>query len=163
MRKVIRSIQISQVDDLKRLCDEFKVIIKNTLVKISLTNPMDQLWGGISAVFQSWMGKRAVSYRKIEGIPEDWGTAVNVQSMVFGNTGDTSATGVAFTRNPATGENMFFGEWLPNAQGEDVVAGIRTPNPVNKAGKTADTRHLPSLEEAMPNLYKELYTYPEET
>src|SRR4030042_6979564 len=124
------------VDDLKVLCDEFKIIIKNTLKKEFPDNPMDQLWGGISAVFQSWMGQRAVSYRKIEKIPEEWGTAVNVQSMVFGNTGDTSATGVAFTRNPATGENVFFGEWLPNAQGEDVVAGIRTPNPVNQAGKT---------------------------
>ncbi|MBI5233813.1 MAG: pyruvate, phosphate dikinase [Deltaproteobacteria bacterium] len=146
------------VDDLKILCDEFKIIIKHTLKKDFPDNPMDQLWGGISAVFQSWMGKRAISYRRIEKIPEDWGTAVNVQSMVFGNTGDTSATGVAFTRNPATGENMFFGEWLTNAQGEDVVAGTRTPNPVNKAGKTADTAHLPSLEEAMPKLYKELYT-----
>ncbi|MHB8881676.1 MAG: pyruvate, phosphate dikinase [Thermodesulfovibrionales bacterium] len=145
------------VDDLKLLCEEFKVIIKNTLKKEFPDNPKDQLWGGIGAVFQSWMGKRAISYRKIEKIPEEWGTAVNVQSMVFGNTGDTSATGVAFTRNPATGENMFFGEWLTNAQGEDVVAGIRTPNPVNKAGKTADTRHLPSLEEDMPKLYKELY------
>lgn len=146
------------VDDLKRLCDKFKVIIKDTLKKDFPDNPMEQLWGGISAVFQSWMGKRAVSYRKIEKIPEEWGTAVNVQSMVFGNTGETSATGVAFTRNPATGEDMFFGEWLPNAQGEDVVAGIRTPNPVNKAGKTDDTRHLSSLEEAMPKLYKELFT-----
>ena len=147
------------VDDLTKLCDEFKVIIKNTLKKSFPDDPMEQLWGGISAVFQSWMGKRAVSYRRIEGIPEHWGTAVNVQAMVFGNTGDTSATGVAFTRNPATGEDMFFGEWLPNAQGEDVVAGIRTPNPVNKAGKTSDTRHLHSLEEAMPKLYKELFTY----
>ena len=145
------------VDDLKLLCEEFKVIIKHTLKKPFPDDPKDQLWGGIGAVFQSWMGKRAISYRRIEKIPEEWGTAVNVQSMVFGNTGDTSATGVAFTRNPATGENMFFGEWLPNAQGEDVVAGIRTPNPVNKAGKTADTKHLSSLEEAMPKLYKELY------
>ncbi len=145
------------VDDLKLLCEEFKVIIKHTLKKPFPDDPKDQLWGGIGAVFQSWMGKRAISYRRIEKIPEEWGTAVNVQSMVFGNTGDTSATGVAFTRNPATGENMFFGEWLPNAQGEDVVAGIRTPNPVNKAGKTADTRHLSSLEEGMPKLYKELY------
>ena len=145
------------VDDLKLLCDEFRIIIKNTLKKEFPDDPMDQLWGGIGAVFQSWMGKRAVSYRKIEKIPEEWGTAVNVQSMVFGNTGDNSATGVAFTRNPATGENMFFGEWLPNAQGEDVVAGIRTPNPVNKAGKTDDTRHLSSLEEAMPKLYKQLF------
>ncbi|MBI5410330.1 MAG: pyruvate, phosphate dikinase [Nitrospirae bacterium] len=147
------------VDDLKRLCDEFKAIIKNTLGKDFPDNPQEQLWGGIGAVFQSWMGKRAVSYRKIEGIPGHWGTAVNVQAMVFGNTGDNSATGVAFTRNPATGEDMFFGEWLPNAQGEDVVAGIRTPNPVNKAGKTEDTQHLTSLEENMPNLYKELFTY----
>lgn len=146
------------VDDLKELSDEFKVIIKSTLKREFPDDPYEQLWGGIGAVFQSWMGKRAVSYRRIEKIPEDWGTAVNVQSMVFGNTGDNSATGVAFTRNPATGENMFFGEWLPNAQGEDVVAGIRTPNPVNKAGKTDDTGHLPSLEEAMPRLYKQLFT-----
>ncbi len=146
------------VHDLKGLCDEFKGIIRKTLKKEFPDDPREQLWGGIGAVFQSWMGKRAVSYRKIEKIPEDWGTAVNVQSMVFGNTGDTSATGVAFTRNPATGEDMFFGEWLPNAQGEDVVAGIRTPNPVNEAGKTEDTRHLPSLETAMPKLYKQLFT-----
>jgi len=145
------------VDDLKKLCNEFKVIIKKTLKKEFPDDPHEQLWGAISAVFQSWMGKRAVSYRKIEKIPEDWGTAVSVQAMVFGNTGDDSATGVAFTRNPATGEDVFFGEWLPNAQGEDVVAGIRTPNPVNNAGKTADTKHLPSLEEAMPKVYKQLY------
>ena len=147
------------VEDLTKLCDEFKVIIRNTLKKPFPDDHYEQLWGGISAVFASWMGKRAISYRKIEGLPDHWGTAVNVQSMVFGNTGNNSATGVAFTRNPATGENMFFGEWLPNAQGEDVVAGLRTPNPVNKAGKTADTRHLPSLEEKMPHLYKELHTY----
>lgn len=145
-----------QVDDLKYLCDRFKEIIKDTLGKEFPDNHTDQLWGGIGAVFQSWMGKRAVSYRKIEKIPDDWGTAVNVQTMVFGNTGENSATGVAFTRNPATGENVFYGEWLTNAQGEDVVAGIRTPNPVNKAGKTEDTKHLPSLEENMPKLYKEL-------
>ncbi|RMG01758.1 MAG: pyruvate, phosphate dikinase [Nitrospirae bacterium] len=144
------------VDDLKYLCDRFKKIIKKTLGKEFPDDHEQQLWGAISAVFQSWMGKRAVAYRKIEKIPEDWGTAVNVQTMVFGNTGDNSATGVAFTRNPATGENMFFGEWLPNAQGEDVVAGIRTPNPVNKIGKTADTKHLPSLEEAMPKVYRQL-------
>ncbi|GER94344.1 pyruvate, phosphate dikinase [hot springs metagenome] len=145
------------VDDLKILCDEFKAIIKHTLGKEFPDDPWEQLWGGIGAVFQSWMGKRAVSYRKIEKIPDDWGTAVNVQSMVFGNTGDNSGTGVAFTRNPATGEDVFYGEWLPNAQGEDVVAGIRTPYPVNKAGKTADTQHLPSLEESMPHLYKQLF------
>ncbi len=146
------------VEDLKKLCDEFKVIIKETLKKEFPDDPKEQLWGGIGAVFQSWMGKRAVAYRRIEKIPGDWGTAVNVQAMVFGNTGDNSATGVAFTRNPATGENMFFGEWLPNAQGEDVVAGIRTPNPVNKAGKTDDTQHLTALEETMPDIYKELFT-----
>ncbi len=144
-------------NDLKTLCENFKTIIKDTLKKEFPDDPQKQLMGGIGAVFYSWMGKRAVSYRKIEGIPEDWGTAVNVQAMVFGNTGDTSATGVAFTRNPATGENVFYGEWLPNAQGEDVVAGIRTPNPVNKAGKTSDTRHLTSLEEMMPDLYRQLF------
>lgn len=146
------------VDDLKKLCEEFKVIIKETLKKDFPDDQKEQLWGAIAAVFQSWMGKRAISYRKIEKIPAEWGTAVNVQSMVFGNTGDNSATGVAFTRNPATGENVFFGEWLPNAQGEDVVAGIRTPNPVNEAGKTEDTNHLHSLEEAMPKIYKQLFS-----
>ena len=107
---------------------------------------MEQLWGAIGAVFQSWNGRRAIAYRRIEGIPDEWGTAVNVQSMVFGNMGETSATGVAFTRNPATGENYFYGEWLTNAQGEDVVAGIRTPNPINEVGKSEHTAHLQSLE-----------------
>ncbi|MEM2983453.1 MAG: pyruvate, phosphate dikinase, partial [Candidatus Bathyarchaeia archaeon] len=110
----------------------------------------------IGAVFQSWMGKRAVSYRKIEKIPDDWGTAVNVVAMVFGNTGDNSGTGVAFTRNPATGENVFYGEWLPNAQGEDVVAGIRTPYPINKASRSQESANLPSLEETMPKVYRQL-------
>jgi pyruvate,orthophosphate dikinase len=115
------------------------------------------LWGGIEAVFKSWNGSRAISYRKIENIPEKWGTAVNVQTMVFGNTGEESATGVAFTRNPATGENEFFGEWLTNAQGEDVVAGLRTPNPLNEDTKTEETSHLPSLEDSMPKIYEELF------
>ena len=119
-------------------------------------DPMDQLWGGVEAVFKSWNGTRAISYRRIEKIPSKWGTAVNVQTMVFGNMGDKSATGVAFTRNPATGENLFFGEWLTNAQGEDVVAGIRTPNPLNETTKSPDTAHLPSLEKTMPELYDEL-------
>jgi pyruvate,orthophosphate dikinase len=145
------------VDDLKPLCEKFKKIIKQTLKKSFPDDPMKQLWGGTGAVFSSWMGKRAVSYRKIEGLPDDWGTAVNIQAMVFGNTGDNSATGVAFTRNPATGEDMFFGEWLTNAQGEDVVAGIRTPFPVNKYGKNKDNRHLPSLEEDMPKIYRQLF------
>jgi len=143
-------------DDLKELVKRYKTKVTEVLGKEFPDNPKDQLWGGIKAVFQSWNGKRAISYRRIEGIPDKWGTAVNVQTMVFGNMGDDSATGVAFTRNPATGENVFYGEWLPNAQGEDVVAGIRTPNPINKAGKTEDTTHLPSLEEAMSALYNQL-------
>lgn len=143
-------------DDLKELTQVYKAKIKEVLGKPFPEDAMDQLWGGVRAVFQSWNGKRAVAYRKIEGIPGEWGTAVNVQAMVFGNMGDTSATGVAFTRNPATGEKIFYGEWLPNAQGEDVVAGIRTPNPINEAGKTEHTTHQVSLEKAMPKLYKEL-------
>ncbi|HIJ74162.1 MAG TPA: pyruvate, phosphate dikinase [Candidatus Hydrogenedentes bacterium] len=143
-------------DDLKKLCEQFKDIVKTTLGKEFPDDAAKQLWGGIKAVFQSWNGKRAIAYRRIEGIPDDWGTAVNVQSMVFGNLGKTSATGVAFTRDPATGENKFYGEWLINAQGEDVVAGIRTPQPLNKATKTADTRKMKSLEEQWPALYKQL-------
>lgn len=144
-------------DDLKELIEIYKAKVYEVLGKPFPEDPMEQLWGAISAVFQSWMGKRAISYRRIEGIPDDWGTAVNVQAMVFGNTGENSATGVAFTRNPATGENYFYGEWLTNAQGEDVVAGIRTPYPINEVGKTEHTAHLPSLETAMPETYKELH------
>jgi len=143
-------------EDLMDLCEKFKKKVKDVLKKEFPDDAKEQLWGGIGAVFASWNGKRAVSYRRIEGIPDDWGTAVNVQAMVFGNMGDTSATGVAFTRNPATGENVFYGEWLPNAQGEDVVAGIRTPNPLNEATKNEHNKHLPSLEKAMPSVYKEL-------
>jgi len=134
----------------------FKKEIKTTLGKDFPDDANEQLWGGIEAVFKSWNGARAISYRKIENIPEKWGTAVNVQTMVFGNTGEQSATGVAFTRNPATGENKFFGEWLTNAQGEDVVAGLRTPNPLNEDTKTKDTKNLPSLEESMPDIYNQL-------
>ena len=115
-----------------------------------------QLWGSIGGVFKSWNGKRAIAYRRIEKIPDDWGTAVNVQSMVFGNMGSSSATGVAFSRNPASGDNKFYGEWLINAQGEDVVAGIRTPNPLNEATKTEHNKDLQSLEMAMPEVYKDL-------
>ncbi len=143
-------------DDLKQLIDIYKKKVKEVLGKPFPEDAMEQLWGAISAVFQSWMGKRAISYRRFENIPDEWGTAVNVQSMVFGNMGDTSATGVAFTRNPATGENYFYGEWLANAQGEDVVAGIRTPNPINEIGKNEHTIHLPSLETSMPKVYKDL-------
>ena len=144
-------------DDLKELIEIYRAKIKGVLGKPFPEDPMEQLWGGIGAVFSSWNGKRAVSYRRIEGIPDEWGTAVSVQSMVFGNMGDSSATGVAFTRNPATGDKLFYGEWLPNAQGEDVVAGIRTPNPINEKGKTEHNRQLPSLEVAMPKAYKQLY------
>ncbi len=143
-------------DDLKQLINIYKNKVKEVLGKPFPEDAMEQLWGAISAVFQSWMGKRAISYRRFENIPDEWGTAVNVQSMVFGNMGDTSATGVAFTRNPATGENYFYGEWLANAQGEDVVAGIRTPNPINEIGKNEHTMHLASLETSMPDVYKEL-------
>jgi len=143
-------------DDLKFLSEKFKEKIKEVLGKPFPDDPKEQLEGSIQAVFKSWNGKKAVAYRRIEGIPDDWGTAVTVQAMVFGNMGDTSATGVAFTRNPATGENQFYGEWLINAQGEDVVAGIRTPNPLNNATKNEQNKHLKSMEEAMPETYKEL-------
>jgi len=143
-------------DDLKKLIEIYKKKVQTVLGKPFPEDPMEQLWGAIGAVFQSWNGKRAIAYRRFEGIPNEWGTAVNVQSMVFGNMGDSSATGVAFTRNPATGENYFYGEWLPNAQGEDVVAGIRTPNPINEVGKNEHTIHLQSLETAMPKVYKAL-------
>ncbi|MFM1921385.1 MAG: pyruvate, phosphate dikinase [Candidatus Hydrogenedentota bacterium] len=143
-------------DDLKQLAEQFKGIVKQTLGKPFPDDAMQQLWGGIKAVFQSWNGKRAVAYRRIEGIPDEWGTAVNVQAMVFGNMGETSATGVAFTRNPATGQNLFYGEWLVNAQGEDVVAGLRTPAPVNEATKTPDQEQMASLEKASPKVYKKL-------
>jgi pyruvate,orthophosphate dikinase len=122
--------------------ERFKAKVKEVLGKDFPDDPKEQLWGGIGAVFSSWNGKRAVSYRRIEGIPDDWGTAVNVQAMVFGNMGDDSATGVAFTRNPATGDNKFYGEWLVNAQGEDVVAGTRTPNPLNEDTKNEQNEHL---------------------
>ena len=143
-------------EDLRELVGTYKAKVEEVLGQPFPDDPKEQLWGGIQAVFDSWNGRRAISYRRIENIPEEWGTATNVQVMVFGNMGDDSATGVAFTRNPATGDNNFYGEWLPNAQGEDVVAGIRTPNPINEVGKTEDTQHLPSLETAMPELYAQL-------
>ncbi len=142
--------------DLKKLCSLFKARVKEVLKKEFPDDPMQQLWGGISAVFLSWNGKRAIAYRRIENIPDEWGTAVNVQTMVFGNMGDASATGVAFTRNPGNGENKFYGEYLINAQGEDVVAGIRTPAPVNEYSKSEHNKELVSLEKGMPKLYKEL-------
>ena len=143
-------------EELRDLAEAFKVRIKEVLGVEFPDNAQDQLWGSIGGVFKSWNGKRAIAYRRIEKIPDDWGTAVNVQAMVFGNMGDTSATGVAFSRNPANGDNKFYGEWLINAQGEDVVAGIRTPNPLNEATKSEKNKDLASLEKAMPAVYKEL-------
>jgi len=143
-------------DELLELANAFKAKIKEALGTDFPDDSKAQLEGGIKAVFKSWNGKKAIAYRRIEGIPDDWGTAVNVQAMVFGNMGDSSATGVAFTRNPATGENQFYGEWLINAQGEDVVAGIRTPSPLNDATKNDQNRHLPSMQELTPTTYQDL-------
>src|ERR1022692_912434 len=147
------------VGELKELVKEFKATVKNVLGKPFPEYPYEQLWGGIGGVFGSWNGKRAIDYRRIEKIPDEWGTAVNVQAMVFGNMGNDSATGVAFTRNPGTGENKFYGEYLANAQGEDVVAGIRTPAPINTYSKNDQSKNLDTLEKLMPKLYKELDEY----
>ncbi|MDD5450091.1 MAG: pyruvate, phosphate dikinase [Candidatus Omnitrophica bacterium] len=148
-----------KVGDLKKLCGQFKERIKQVLKKEFPDDPVEQLWGGIGAVFSSWNGRRAVSYRRIENIPDEWGTAVTVQTMVFGNMGSDSATGVAFTRNPGNGEPKFYGEYLINAQGEDVVAGIRTPAPINEYSKSGHNRDLATLEKTMPRIYKELFDY----
>jgi len=145
--------------DLKELCALFKAKIKEVLKKDFPDEPNEQLWGGIGAVFASWNGKRAISYRRIEGIPDEWGTAVTVQTMVFGNMGGGCATGVAFTRNPGNGENEFYGEYLINAQGEDVVAGIRTPAPINEYSKSEHNKDLVTLEKAMPKIYQELFGF----
>ncbi|MFI5319276.1 MAG: pyruvate, phosphate dikinase [Myxococcota bacterium] len=143
-------------DDWKRLVGEYLEIVRETTGRPFPQDPQQQLWGAIGAVFRSWQNERAKKYRSIHGIPESWGTAVNVQAMVFGNMGDDCATGVAFTRNPSTGDRVFYGEYLKNAQGEDVVAGIRTPQPINKASRSAESQHLPTLEQEMPRAYKEL-------
>ena len=155
------------VDELKQLVELFKAAIKEQTGKDFPTDPMDQLWGAICAVFDSWMNERAILYRKMEGIPAEWGTAVSVMAMVFGNMGDTSATGVCFSRDAATGENVFNGEYLVNAQGEDVVAGIRTPQQITKLGsqRWAQQQQIPeeeraakypSMEEAMPEIFAQL-------
>ena len=155
------------VDDLKQLVVRFKAAVKQQTGQDFPNSAYDQLWGAICAVFDSWMNERAILYRKMEGIPAEWGTAVNVQAMVFGNMGDTSATGVCFSRDAATGEDLFNGEYLINAQGEDVVAGIRTPQQITKigsqrwaelAGISEEERaaKYPSMEEALPEIYKEL-------
>ena len=155
------------VDELKQLVKLFKEAIKKQTGKEFPDDPMEQLWGAICAVFDSWMNERAILYRKMEGIPAEWGTAVTVMAMVFGNMGQTSATGVCFSRDAATGENCFNGEYLVNAQGEDVVAGIRTPQQITKArsiewakqqGISEEERisKYPSMEEAMPEIYAQL-------
>ncbi len=147
------------VDELKELVKDYKKTVKKVLGTDFPDDPWQQMWGGIGAVFSSWNGKRAIEYRRIEKIPDEWGTAVNVQAMVFGNMGNSSCTGVAFTRNPGNGENKFYGEYLVNAQGEDVVAGIRTPAPVNEYSMNDQSKHFTSLEKLMPGLYKELFSY----
>ena len=143
-------------NDLKTIAAKFKEVVKKKLGKPFPDDVKEQLWGAIGAVFSSWQVPRAKTYRRLNHIPEDWGTAVNVQTMVFGNRGDTSATGVAFTRDPGTGENFLYGEFLINAQGEDVVAGIRTPQPITKLVRERQGGKKPSMEEALPPMYKEL-------
>ncbi|MBK8173828.1 MAG: pyruvate, phosphate dikinase [Rhodospirillales bacterium] len=143
-------------DDWKALIEQYKAEIQKAIGKQFPQDPTEQLYGAVGAVFGSWMNKRANTYRKLNNIPDHWGTAVNVQAMVFGNMGEDSATGVCFSRNPSTGENLFYGEYLVNAQGEDVVAGIRTPQPISLAEKKAIESDLPAMEEGLPSLYKEL-------
>ncbi|MBZ5859330.1 pyruvate, phosphate dikinase [Flavihumibacter profundi] len=150
------------VAELKDLVKDYKKTVRQVLGMEFPDDPLEQLWGGIGAVFSSWNGKRAVEYRRIEKIPDEWGTAVNVQAMVFGNMGNDSCTGVAFTRNPGNGENEFYGEYLVNAQGEDVVSGTRTPAPVNEYSKNEQSKHFTTLEKMMPKLYKELFKYQEQ-
>jgi pyruvate,orthophosphate dikinase len=165
-RKIKMDLDLT-VNDLKELVAQFKALIKKKLKKEFPTDPYEQLWGAIGAVFGSWMNERAILYRKMNGIEDSWGTAVNIQAMVFGNMGNDCATGVAFTRDPATGDKRFYGEYLINAQGEDVVAGIRTPQQVTVVGsqkwakengiKEIDRKKkYPSLEEYMPKAYKQL-------
>ncbi|MDH5749042.1 MAG: pyruvate, phosphate dikinase [Rhodospirillales bacterium] len=142
--------------DWKQMVQAYGEKVEQELGRPFPQDPEEQLWGAVSAVFGSWMNQRAITYRRLHNIPEDWGTAVNVQAMVFGNMGDDCATGVCFTRNPSTGENAYYGEFLVNAQGEDVVAGIRTPQPLTIAEKNDNHAGLPALEEVMPEMYAEL-------
>ena len=143
-------------DDWGQVVDSFLQMVEQVYEQPFPQDPMQQLWGAIGAVFGSWMNQRAITYRRLHDIPADWGTAVNVQAMVFGNMGMDCATGVAFTRNPSTGENAFFGEYLVNAQGEDVVAGIRTPQELTLAGKAASQSSAPAMEEVMPEVFGHL-------
>nr|AIT69965.1 pyruvate orthophosphate dikinase [Eucheuma denticulatum] len=142
--------------DWQQIISQYKIKIHSEAGHDFPQDPRTQLWHSIAAVFRSWSNARAVTYRKLQNIPNDWGTAVNVQAMVFGNMGESSATGVAFTRNPATGDNALYGEYLVNAQGEDVVAGIRTPQQITIAGKVANRSNLPAMEEVMPSMFHEL-------
>lgn len=145
-----------EADDWQAIVAAFKGIVEEELGKPFPQDPREQLWGAIGAVFGSWMNQRAITYRRLQGIPAEWGTAVNVQAMVFGNMGNDCATGVAFTRDPSTGENIFYGEYLVNAQGEDVVAGIRTPQHLTLVGKERNGSDLPAMEEVMPVVFKQL-------
>jgi pyruvate, orthophosphate dikinase len=145
-----------RAEDWMKVVDGFKEVVRRELGQPFPQDPQEQLWGAIGAVFGSWMNQRAITYRRLHDIPADWGTAVNVQAMVFGNMGEDCATGVAFTRNPSTGANEFYGEYLVNAQGEDVVAGIRTPQHLTIAGKQANNSPLPAMEEVMPAVFAEL-------
>ncbi len=148
-------------EDWRMIVAQYKDIVTQGAGRDFPQDPRDQLWGAISAVFSSWMNNRAIIYRALHDIPEDWGTAVNVQAMVFGNMDENSATGVAFTRNPSTGARELYGEFLPNAQGEDVVAGIRTPRPISEAARIAAKSHEPSLEATMPEVFAQFKAYAE--
>ena len=145
-----------KADDWKEMVKAYKATVKKIMKKPFPTDPKEQLWGAVGAVFGSWMNQRAITYRKLHDIPESWGTAVNIQSMVFGNMGDDCATGVCFSRNPSTGDDHFYGEYLVNAQGEDVVAGIRTPQCLTVYEKKGQGSKLPAMEEVMPKMFKQL-------
>jgi pyruvate,orthophosphate dikinase len=158
-RKAERNVHLDvelAASDWQRVVREFLEIVEEHTGRAFPQDPEEQLWGAVAAVFRSWENDRARRYRAIHGIPDDWGTAVNVQAMVFGNMGEECATGVAFTRDPSTGDRQFYGEYLKNAQGEDVVAGIRTPQPINRASRRTSQAELPTLEEEMPRAYREL-------
>ncbi|MBU8875824.1 pyruvate, phosphate dikinase [Reyranella sp. MMS21-HV4-11] len=145
-----------KADDWKSVVSEYKKLVEKRTGKPFPQEPREQLWGAVGAVFESWMNQRAITYRRLHSIPESWGTAVNVQAMVFGNMGEDCATGVAFTRDPSTGANLFYGEYLVNAQGEDVVAGIRTPQHLTIQGKLAQKSDAPAMEEVMPEVFRQL-------
>ncbi len=153
---VILDTELDADDWRKSIAAGYKEMVREELGKPFPQDTAEQLWGAIEAVFRSWQNARAKTYRRLHDIPDSWMTAVNVQAMVFGNLGDTSATGVAFTRNPSTGANEIYGEFLVNAQGEDVVAGIRTPQPLTEAARQEAGETMPSLETLMPETYEEL-------